>query len=133
MTGQQPDNATIEQDPSPYGPPSPLEGVAGSLSRPLTRGFALGLAALLLVVFLWVEHRQSTRLEQLELDISSVSSSIGFGQSDPSDPQTCWLLGVAANAQGKGDLVARWAANGMLTECKASASRGARGQALDGS
>ena len=132
MTAQQPGNVAVDEDPSPYGPPSPLEGLAGTLSRPLTRGFALGLAALLLVVFLWVEHRQSTRLDQLELGVSSVSSSVGFGQMDTSDPQTCWLLGVAAGSRATTVISKMDASSGAMSDCQMYATRGSLGQDLDG-
>ncbi|WP_406831384.1 hypothetical protein ABEG17_00975 [Pedococcus sp. KACC 23699] len=132
MTANQPGNATVAEDPSPYGPPSPLEGLARTLSRSLTRGFALGLATLLLVVFLWVEHRQSARLDQLALDVSSVSSSVGFGQVDGSDPETCWLLGVAAGSRATPVIAKMDASSGVMSDCQTYATRGSLGQDLDG-
>ena len=122
------DVPTTPPEPSPFGPPSPLEplAVAMELGRPVSRGFALVLVAVVLAALGWVDHRQSVRLEAVE-------ASAGVSSTAPltPDPQTCYLLGVIAGAQGKADLVTRLAAS-TGSDCQVYAARGSRGQDLQG-
>ena len=135
MTPPPQGNGEGEQVPSPYGPPSPLEAasLSKSLGAPVSRGFVLATVLVLLLALGWVDHRQQARLDQVEQYTSSaISMSTQFVPPSGADPATCWLLGTLANAQGQGALVAQWASNGTEDDCKTSAARGARGQALDG-
>lgn len=117
-------------EPSHFGPPSPLEplAMAMELGRPVSRGFALLLVAVVLAALGWVDHRQGIRLDAVESSVASMTSS----GAPVSDPQTCWLLGVVAGAQGRGDLVDRLGSSASGSDCQVYAARGARGQSLDG-
>ena len=117
-------------EPSQFGPPSPLEPLATAmeLGRPVSRGFALALVAVVLAALTWTDHRQSVRLDAVESSVVSVTSS----GAPVSDPQTCWLLGVVAGAQGRADLVSRLDPSAAGGDCQVYAARGARGQSLDG-
>lgn len=133
MSGHQPGTGDDDKARDPYAPTPPAFDIAESLRAPISRGFALTLAVLLLLALVWMDHRQQTRLEQVEQFTSSaVSMSTQYTPPASADPATCWLLGTLANAQGQGALVAQWASNGTEDDCKTSAARGARGQALDG-
>jgi len=117
---------------SPFGPPSPLEPVALALElgRPVTRGFALLLVAVVLAALGWVDHRQSVRLDTIESAVVGSSGSTGLATPDP---QTCYLLGVIAGAQGRADLVTRLGQSPATGgDCQLYAVRGSRGQDLEG-
>jgi hypothetical protein len=119
-------------DTSPYGPPSPLEPVALALElgRPVTRGFALLLVAVVLAALGWVDHRQSVRLDTIESTVVGSTGSTGLATPDP---QTCYLLGVIAGAQGRADLVTRLGQSPATGgDCQVYAVRGSRGQDLEG-
>jgi hypothetical protein len=100
----------------------------------MTRGFAVGLAALVLVVLgsMWVQQQQ--RLDDLAGQLAPVTfTSDSTGGIGSADPELCWLLGVIADAQGKGDVVAGMASGSdSVSECQNYAMRGARGQSSSG-
>jgi hypothetical protein len=117
---------------SPFGPPSPLEplALAMELGRPVTRGFALLLVAVVLAALGWVDHRKSVRLDTVESAVLGTSTSAGVPTADP---QTCYLLGVIAGAQGRTDLVNRLGqGQGAGSDCQVYAARGSRGQDMAG-
>jgi hypothetical protein len=107
-------------------------------ARPLTRGFALGLVALNVSVLGWMWFQQEQRLGALESNVVAqvalVSGTAGpAGGVGTTDPELCWLLGVIADAQGKGSVVAGMgSASDSPTECQNYAMRGARGQGPSG-
>lgn len=128
------DDGTTPQSPT-YGPPSPLEPVGRHLGGPLTRGFALGLVALNLVVLGWMWSRQDQQLAELRAvanDTAFVDTANTAGPGS-ADPELCWLLGVIADSQGKGSLMAGMSSGAnSVTDCQTYAARGARGQAPSG-
>jgi hypothetical protein len=82
--------------------------LALELGRPVSRGFALVLVALVLAALGWVDHRQAARLDAVESAVAGTTSSVVQGaRATVADPDPCWLLGVIAGAQGKADLVSR--------------------------
>src|SRR5690349_18436499 len=108
MSGHQPGTGDADKGRDPYAPTPPAFDIAESLRAPISRGFALTLAVLLLLALVWVDHRQQARLDQVEQYTSSaVSMSTQFVPPSGADPATCWLLGTLANAQGQGALVAQ--------------------------
>lgn len=119
-----------------YGP-SPLDPAAGTLAQPVSRGFAVGLAALVLLVLgsMWVQQQQ--RLDAVAEQVGQVGrvafTSDSTGGIGSADPELCWLLGVIADGQGKGQVVAGMASGSdSMSECQTSAMRGARGQSSSG-
>lgn len=118
-----------------YGPPSPLEPAVSYLGAPLTRGFAAGLVVLNLVVLGWMSWRQERQLAELRAaanDTAFVDTDTTGGPGS-ADPELCWLLGVIADGQGKGSVVAGMSFGAdSMTDCQTYASRGARGQAPSG-
>jgi hypothetical protein len=118
---------------SGYGP-SPLDPAPRTLAQPVSRGFALGLVALVLVVLGWMWAQQQQRLDELAGQVDPVTFTSGStGGIGTADPELCWLLGVIADAQGKGDVVAGMGAGSdSMTECQSYAMRGARGQGPSG-
>jgi len=118
-----------------YGPASPLEPAARYLGAPLTRGFAAGLVALNLVALGWMWARQDQQLAHLRVAVNeaSFSGTASYGGVGSADPELCWLLGVIANGQGKGSVVAGMASGtDSMTDCQTYAMRGARGQGPSG-
>ncbi len=118
-----------------YGPPSPLEPAARYFGGPITRGFAVGLVVLNLMALGWMWSRQNQQLAEVGAAVNGASfSDAGFtGGPGSADPELCWLLGVIADAQGKGSLVAGMASGSdVMTDCQTYAMRGARGQAPSG-
>jgi len=120
-----------------------LEPLALEMGRPVSRGFALVLVAVVLAALGWVDHREAARFDTVESAVAGTTSSVVQGTSatvvqgaaaDPeADPETCWLLGVIAGGQGRADLVSRLAATTSSTgDCQLYAARGARGQDLEG-
>lgn len=115
-------------------PPHPADR---PLAQPISRGFALGLVALVLLVLgsMWVQQQQ--RMDDLAGQVGQVGqvafttdSTVGPGSADP---ELCWLLGVIADGQGKGQVVAGMASGSdSMSECQTSAMRGARGQSSSG-
>jgi hypothetical protein len=97
----------------------------------------VGLVALVLLVLgsMWVQQQQ--RMDDLAGQVGQVGqvafTSDSAGGTESADPELCWLLGVIADAQGKGDLVAGMASGSdSVSECQTSAMRGARGQSSSG-
>ena len=116
-----------------YGP-SPLDPAPRTLAQPVSRGFAVGLAALVLLVvaFMWVQQQQ--QLDAVAGQVGQVVfTSESTGGIGSADPELCWLLGVIADGQGKGQVVAGMASGSdSMSECQTSAMRGARGQSSSG-
>lgn len=103
-------------------------------AAPVSRGFAVGLVALNLVVLGWLWNQQEQRLASLESQIGTVAyPATPGGGVDSADPELCWLLGVIADGQGKGQVVAGMAHGAdSMTDCQTYAMRGARGQNASG-
>ena len=128
------DDGTITGSAS-YGPPSPLEPAARYLGGPVTKGFAAGLVLLNLVVLGWMWERQDQQLADIGRAVSEAPFSAGTSSDglESVDPELCWLLGVIADGQGKGSVVAGMASGGdVISDCQTYAMRGARGQGSSG-
>jgi hypothetical protein len=103
--------------------------LALELGRPVSRGFALVLVAVVLAALGWVDHRQAVRLDSVAGSGSSSTTVV-----PTADPQTCYLLGVIAAAEGRADLVTRLGqAQALGSDCQVYAARGSRGEDLEGS
>lgn len=100
------------------------------LSRTLRVGEAMVLLVAVVVGLVVVDQRQQGRYEMLSSEVSSVSVGSFDGGSGSADPQLCWLLGVVADAEGRGAEVASQALSGAGDPCAAAAAQGANGQPL---
>ncbi len=97
------------------------------MSRTLRVGEALVLLLAVLVALVVGDHRAAGRDEQLSFSIPPTSFDTG---ATSADPELCWLLGVVADAQGRGAEVASQALAGGGGSCAAAAAQGANGQPL---